>query len=59
MDNWFDRDNPFEDEEGLYDDTWFKPCVDEWRSIHPLGFNPYDWEHPWGAWSDDTYHEEH
>ncbi len=53
MDNWYDRDNPFEDDEGLFDDNWFKPCVDEWRSIHPVGYNPYDSE-PWGAWSNNN-----
>ena len=51
MDNWYDRDNPYIDDGDCYDDAWLKPCVDEWRSIHPTEYNPYDTEHPWGALS--------
>ena len=50
MDNWYERDNPYIDEDGLYDDSWLKPCTDEWRSIHPLGYNQYEYDRPWGAW---------
>ncbi|MCR5746453.1 MAG: hypothetical protein K6G03_01985 [Lachnospiraceae bacterium] len=59
MDNSMDRDNPFVDHDGLYDDSWMKPCTDEWRSIHPTDYNQYDNESPWGAWdssdNDDRY----
>lgn len=53
MDNWYDRDNSFENDEGIYDDSWLKPCVDEWRSIHPAEYNPYD-SKPWGTWSNNN-----
>ena len=46
--DWMDRDNPFIDEDGCYDDEWLKPCTDVWRNIHPFGFNQYDYDNPWG-----------
>ncbi len=54
MDNWFDRDDVFFNEEDEYDDLWLRPCEDEWRDMHPFGYNPFDEDDPWGDW-DDIY----
>ncbi len=50
MDNWFDREEPFFNEEDEYDDLWLRPCDDEWEDMHPFGHNPFDEDNPWGVW---------
>ena len=57
MDNWYDRDNYFVDKDGLYDDSWLKPNTDVWRSIHPFGYNQYEYDNPWGTRDNDSYED--